>query len=284
MRMLITGASSGLGRQLLRAILARDVVEEAYCTVHRSPLDVADARIRPLSLDLRMPIDLGGLPPLDVAVHAAGLTHSADPGAYAAVNRDGTGRLAAALSRHGCRRMLYLSTRALGAACGAYGESKQEAERALASCGFESLVLLRPAEVYGAGREGIDAFLALARRWRIVPWLFGDRRIRFAPLHVSDFVRASVELLLSQAPGVRTVELCGPEVLTGTGLAFRLARQGVVPIPVFWPLVGPALGVLRAMGAAPGAPDQAARLLGPKSSERSSDGLPAPVHRFPGPR
>lgn len=282
MRLLMTGASSGLGRPLLQALLAEPWVESIACGVHRSDLPVSDARVRPFPLDLRSAVDLSAVGPIDLAIHLAGVTHSDDPAAYGALNRDGTGRLADALLRHGCGRLLFVSSRCLGADAGAYAASKREAEAGLSARPWEELTLLRPAEVYGAGREGIDRLLALARRRRVAPLLFGDARIRFAPIHVRDFVASCLVLVRTRRGGVRIVELCGPEILSGPQLGWRLVREGALPVPVWWPALRGVLALARRLGLRFVPPDQAARLTGGKSAERASPDVPPPRIRFPG--
>ena len=124
-------------------------------------------------------------------IHFAGVTHASDEQQYWKVNLEGTLRLAEAARENGCRRFVYISTRCATHGSGAYGESKLAAEQELQKLEWESLLIIRPAEIYGGGgNEGIDRMLAIARRWRIVPALFGDSNLQFAPMHVDDFTRS----------------------------------------------------------------------------------------------
>jgi UDP-glucose 4-epimerase len=272
--LLLTGASSGLGKGILPALSADSRVAEVWCAGRRP--SSAGGKTRFLSLDLEGPFDLAAIPgPLDLVVHVAGLTHSSDLARYDAVNREGTVNLARAARGMGCRRFAYFSTRCVGPRSGAYGESKKAAEDALRALEWERLLIVRPAEVYGAdGSEGIDFFIRLARRFHVVPMLCGDSRVSFAPIHAEDFQTLAAAAILAEREGVETLEAGGPEVLSGVALAWRLARRhGALPIPVFVPALAPLVG----LGLF--APDQLARLVGGKSAAASS----APgLRRFPG--
>ena len=117
---------------------------------------------------------------------------------------------------NGCRRFVYISTRCATHGSGAYGESKLAAEQELQKLEWKSLLIIRPAEIYGGGgNEGIDRMLAVARRWRIVPALFGHSNLLFAPMHVDDFSRLAAELIQQHDDGVRIENVCGPEDLNG---------------------------------------------------------------------
>jgi UDP-glucose 4-epimerase len=235
-------------------------------------------------LDLSGPVSLSAVPgPIDLTVHVAGLTHSSNPARYDAVNHEGTVKFARAAREKGCRRMVYFSTRCVGPGSGAYGESKKAAEDALRAMDWERLLIVRPAEVYGAGgTEGIDSFIRSASRRHIVPMLLGSSGISFAPIHAEDFTEIAIAAIFSPKNGVETLEARGPEVLDGVEVALRLARRyRALPVPVFVPALGFVGGAARLVGLNLFAPDQLARLTGGKSSGPLPAG-PAKLRRFPG--
>ena len=103
-----------------------------------------------------------------------------------------------------------------------------EADRRTRAAKFDwaSLLSIRPAEVYGANsNEGIDRMLTVAQQWRIIPALFGNSNLLFAPLHVDDFGRLAADLILQHREGVSIEHLCGPEDLSGIVLARRISRH-----------------------------------------------------------
>src|SRR5437660_5440123 len=169
MRVLFTGVSSAPGERVLSRLLDQADYSEIWCGVNRRDISVTHPKLRKLSLDLTANISLEPIPtPLDLVIHFAAVTHAVDEAAYWEVNLDGTKRLAEEAQALGCRRFFYVSTRCAAVGNGVYGESKLAAEEALKKMNWDSLLLLRPAELYGGGSlEGLDKFVSLAARLRV---------------------------------------------------------------------------------------------------------------------
>src|ERR1041385_2638373 len=212
MRILVTGASSPLAAGVMRRLLSNSDLE-LWCGRHRKDIPIADPRLHVINLDLES--DLGETlshASFDMGVHFAGVTHASDENQYWKINLDATIRLAEAVRKNGCRHFVYISTRCATRGSGAYGESKLAAEQELQKLDWQSLLIVRPAEIYGGGsNEGIDRMLATARRWRIVPALFGHRNLSFAPMHVDDFSKLTAELIQQHDAGIIIETVCGPE-------------------------------------------------------------------------
>ena len=256
-------------------MLAESDDREIWCARHQTELAVSDSRLHMIDLDLETDFDLQSLPaPLDLVVHFAAVTHARDPERYWNVNFRGTQRLAKAARARDCQRFVFISTRCATEGAGAYGESKLAAEVELKKLGWQSLVIIRPAEVYGGGgSEGIDRLIMLGRRYHVVPMLFGHQKIRFAPLHIDDFVTVTSELILAPRAGLFEAELCGPEDLSGSALACRIARRFVaLPVPLWWPLLKFWLRVSQGLGLNPSTPDQIERLVSTKTSAAKNAG------------
>jgi len=270
MRILVTGASSPLAVGVIgRLLLQSDV--EIWCGRHRKDIPLSDPRLHVIDLDLAS--DLSGvLSHFELVIHFAGVTHADDEQEYWKVNLEGTRRLAEAAYANGCRRFVYISTRCATQGSGAYGESKLAAEQELQKFDWQSLLIIRPAEIYGAGgNEGIDRLLAIARRWRIVPALFGDANLQFAPMHVDDFTTLTAELIQQHQNGVRIETICGPEDLSGLALASRIAKlHRALPLPLWWPAVAVGLKALHKLGFRIVKPDQLTRLTGKKTGTAAS--------------
>ena len=281
MRILVTGASSPLAVGVLRHLLLNSDLE-LWCGRHRKDIPLADPRLHVIDLDLESPDLSGALSRVDfdLVIHFAGVTHASDEQEYWNVNLAGTVRLVEAVRGNGCRRFVYISTRCATQGSGAYGESKLAAEQELQKFDWESLLIIRPAEIYGVGgNEGIDRMLAIARRWRIVPALFGDANLLFAPMHVDDFSRLAGELIQQQHEGVRIENMCGPEDLSGIALAHRIARRyHALPLPLWWPAVAVGLKALHKIGFAVVKPDQLTRLVGEKTG--TADNTKTTARRF----
>ena len=283
MRIIVTGASSPLAVGVLRRLLLNSDVE-LWCGRHQKDIPIDDPRLHVIDLDLES--DLSGLSRMqfDKVIHFAGVTHATDEQQYWKVNLEGTVRLAEATRENGCRRFVYISTRCATHGSGAYGESKLAAEETLQKFDWKSLLIIRPAEIYGGGgNEGIDRMLAVARRWRIIPALFGHSNLLFAPMHVDDFSRLAAELIQQHDDGVRVETVCGPEDLRGLTLAYRIAKRfRAVPLPLWWPAVAVSLKALHKLGFPIVKPDQLPRLI----SEKTGTAATAPtsfkaLRRFP---
>ena len=270
---LVTGASSPLAVGVLRQLLLNDDLE-LWCGRHRKDIPIADPRLHLINLDLES--DLSGAlseTHFDMVIHFAGVTHTSDEKQYWNINLDGTVRLVEATRKNGCRRFVYISTRCATQGSGAYGESKLAAEQELQRFEWASLLILRPAEIYGSGSsEGIDRMLEIARRWRIVPALFGDSNLRFAPMHVDDFSTIAAKLIQQHHEGIRIETVCGPEDLSGIALADRISKHyRALPLPLWWPVVAVILKVLNKLGLAIVKPDQLTRLIGDKTGTAESN-------------
>jgi nucleoside-diphosphate-sugar epimerase len=280
MRIFVTGASSSLAVGVMRQLLLHTDVE-LWCGRHRRDISLVDPRLHVIDLDLESDSSSLSRMQFDMVIHFAGVTHASDEQQYWKINLEGTRRLAEATHANGCRRFVYISTRCATQGSGAYGESKLAAEQELQKLEWESLLIIRPAEIYGVGsNEGIDRMLAVARRSRIVPALFGHSNLSFAPMHVDDFSKLTAELIQQHDSGVRIETVCGPEDLSGMELAFRIGkRYRAVPLPMWWPAVAFGLKALHKIGFEVVKPDQLTRLIGEKTgtAEITRDGL----RRFP---
>lgn len=279
MRILITGASSPLAVGVLRHLLLNADLE-LWGVRHRKDISITHPRLHVIDLDLEADVHASlSREQFDMVVHFAGVTHASDEQRYWDINLEGTVRLAEATRENGCRRFVYISTRCATPGSGAYGESKLAAEQELLKLEWDSLLIIRPAEIYGGGGdEGIDRMLGVARRLRIIPALFGHSNLRFAPLHVDDFSRIAAEMIQQPRDGVRIENVCGPEDLSGMVLAYRIGkRYRAVPLPLWWPVVSVGLKALHKMGVQIVKPDQLTRLIGEKTGSAAS----SEARRFP---
>ena len=279
MRILVTGASSPLAVGVMRQLLVNSDVE-IWCGRHRKDIPLADPRVRVIDLDLESDVtETLSRTSFDLVIHFAGVTHASDEQQYWKVNLEGTRRLAEATRAGGCRRFVYISTRCATHGSGAYGESKLAAEQELQKLEWQSLLIIRPAEIYGGGGgEGIDRMLTLARKLHVVPALFGDANLLFAPMHVDDFTKLAAELIQQHNHGVRIETVCGPEDLSGIALASRIAKHHrALPLPLWWPAVAISLKALHKLGIAIVKPDQLTRLTSQKTGTANSA---ASIHRL----
>jgi nucleoside-diphosphate-sugar epimerase len=281
--MLLTGASSPIAANVLQRLLV-DFDAEVWCSRHRNDVRISHPGVHTIDLDLESEMSVNSLRmPFDVVIHFAGLTHSLDEQKYWKINLEGALRLAKIVRAQGCRRFVYISTRCASPGSGAYGESKLAAEKELQKMDWKSLLVIRPAEIYGSeGHEGIDRMLEMACRLRIVPALWGHPNLNFAPIHIDDFSVFAAELIRRHEEGVRIENVCGPENLSGVKLAWRISkRYRAVPLPLWWPGVAVCLKVLHRAGIPIVKPDQLKRLVVKKTgTAEKSQTAPVPMTRF----
>lgn len=233
----MTGASGGLGAGLAERLAGRGLRVKALV---RSPsIAGLPGVMETVPGDLLDPGSYRGrLGDADVIVHLAALTHSARAREYFNVNVEGTRRLVeAALDEGFSGRFLLVSTRAVGAECGAYGESKLMAEEVVMSSGL-SWTIARPSEVYGCSRgEAVSSLVSLARRSLVVP-VPGKGRDRLSPVFVEDVLGALSSMTSLASARGKVYTLAGPEEMDYRELVHRVFRhygkRGVtVGVPYF---------------------------------------------------
>ena len=275
MRILVTGASSPLAARVVKELL-RMTDAEIWCAQHQREVHINDPSLRVVELDLESDAGVASLQNVhfDLVVHFAGVTHSDDESRYWKVNLEGTMRLAKVVRDKGCRRFVFVSTRCATPGSGAYGESKLAAEMQLQRLEWTSLLVIRPAEVYGGGgTEGLDQMLSLASRWHVVPAFWGNSGIRFAPIHIDDFTACAAAAIKNHDKGFRVIEASGPEELSGVSLAGRIVRRHfALPVPIWWPAFSLAVNGLRRLGMKLASPDQLNRLVSKKTAGGGGSG------------
>ena len=215
---LVTGAGGFVG-----AALCRRLVEAGYRvrgsgrSAPANPVPAVEYRING-EID-RSTDWTAALEGVEAVVHAAARVHvlrerAADPlAAYRRVNTQGTENLGRQAAAAGVGRLVFLSSVAAqraqqrsaeGTAASPYGQSKWEAEAALAGIAEQTgleVVTLRPPLVYGPGAPGhFDQLLRVLRRGLPLPIAAIDNRR--SVLYLGNLVDA-IELALTHpdAPG-----------------------------------------------------------------------------------
>ena len=227
---LVTGAGGSLGATLVPALQHDGWRVRAL--VHRRPVVAADECVPG---DVQDPGSLDAAAEgVDAVLHAAAVTHARAARRYVEVNVRGTEHVVRSARRAGVRRLLLVSSRALGEGGGAYSDSKRRSESVVLSAGLPTTIVRLP-EVYGAGsREGIDRIIAAARGGRPI-LIVGRGRDPISPVHVDDAVAALVRALAAPAAVAQTYTLAGPtltlhEVTEICRAAFG-SRSRVVRLP-----------------------------------------------------
>lgn len=261
MKILITGASSTLGKKLTSELLKTEQFSIRLLE-HRSPV-----------LKENCEVFQGGLHDIDslskacsevnTVFHLAALTHSSSGKAYFEINEEGTKNLITACKKNNVRRFIFVSSAAASEEGGEYGVSKLRCEELVRKSGLD-WVILRPSEVYGVNmEEGIGKLVAWVKRFPVIP-IIGDGSYFLSPVSVDDVVQVMVEVLRNDSIKKETLNLCGPEKMTMNELIDRLAQIQKVQIKkIFLPIwfVRAGIGVLSIFKSSLAFSDQIPRLL-----------------------
>ena len=261
MKILITGASSTLGKNLTSALLKTENFSIRLLE-HRSPVRKENCETFQSSLQ-----DIVGLDKacseVATVVHLAALTHSSSEKAYFKINEEGTKKLIAACKKNNVSRFIFVSSVAASEEGGHYGLSKLRCEELVEKSGLD-WVILRPWEVYGVKtEEGIGKLVAWVEKFPIIP-VIGDGSYFLSPVSVDDVVQVMVEILRNDSIKKENLNLCGPEKMTMNELIDRLAQIQKIQIKkLFLPIwfVRASVGVLSIFNSSIAFSDQIPRLL-----------------------
>ena len=237
MKCLVTGATGFVGRQLCRQLAGLGDPVVALSRVG-APLDDGATTV---ALDLaKCDPDAALLSGVEVVFHLAGIAHQqATEAAYQELNYRATLRLARAAAAAGVKCFVFLSSvKAMGAPTSrasrveeqctapgdAYGLSKWQAECALReafSASPMSVVILRPALVYGAAAKGNLRLLARGVQLGLPrPPGAGARSM----LGLQDLVDLLCAIAANPPPGVHTWIACDDQPYS-TRYIYDLLRE-----------------------------------------------------------
>lgn len=270
MRVLITGANGIIGQKLISKIPAADhdlrlLVREKEEFLFAPPADIFRGDL----------LDKSSLEAatknMETVIHLAGLTHTNEQELYYKINTLGTRNLLEACQKSQVNRFIFISSRAAGLNGGAYARSKFLAEEAVAKSNF-NWVILRLAEVYGAGEgEAIAKLIKIIKTGYFIP-IIGSGQFRLSPIFVDDAVAGILAVLKNPALSKKIYNLAGPEELTYNELVEQiLAETKLKRKKLFLPvaLVRMAAELFSRVGIKLFVKDQIPRLLSEKSSDIS---------------
>ena len=286
-RVLLTGASGFLGREVLRRLLESGS-EVVAVSRHPRPSQVPAGVIQ-VAADITGEGWQRWCEGCSAAIHLVGIIREAPRhrDTFDGAHRVGAERVVAACREHGLRRLVYVS--ALGArrdATTAYLRSKWQGEEVVRGSSL-AWTIVRPSVVFGPGAGFFTTLASAVRRLPVFP-IFGDGAYPLQPIAVGEVATALVAALGTDASEREVVELGGPEVLSYVEVVRRTAaalglRRSLVHLPV-----GLARLVVRLMQWVPGAPitpDQLTMLLAGSTCDTRAASLlfDPPRQRYEGP-
>lgn len=221
MNLLITGASSTLGKNLTSELLKIGKFSIRLLE-HHSPVPNEHCEI--FKGDLQNINNLvNACAGIDAVIHLAALTRSSLSKAYFNVNVTGTENLLAACQKNNVRRFIFVSSTAASEKGGEYALSKLRGEEKVKRSSLEWLII-RPSEIYGPNmEEGIGKLICWTKKFQFIP-IIGDGSYFLTPVYLDDIVNGIVEIVKNDSLTKKTLNLCGPEKITMNELVDRLAK------------------------------------------------------------
>lgn len=283
MNVFVTGGTGFVGAHLVKALLARN--DHVTAMVRRPALAERlgwGDRVRLVRGDLADEAALReGSAGADVVYHVAGQIAARNAAEFMACNRDGTANVLEAARDGGVRRVVFVSSLAVGgpttpghpidetrppAPVTDYGRSKLAAEVLVKAMPFE-WTIVRPPVVYGEWDRGTVTIFQLAKRG-FAP-VFGDGSQELSVIHAEDLAHSLIAAGTAGAAARRVYYAAHAEITTSRGLVLAAGRAigrtrppRILPVP---PLV--ARGVLWTAGTLAHLAGRATLLSADKSNE-----------------
>lgn len=192
---------------------------------------------------------------VDVVVNLVGILNEHGRASFRAVHKDLATKVIEAMRAQRVRRLLHMSSLAASAqAPSKYLRTKAEAEAQVrVSAATIDFTIFRPSVIFGERDTLTNRFAGLLRTTHgLLP--LARPGARFAPIHVDDVVEGFVRALADRSTVGKSLDLCGPDVMTLEQIV-RLTAQAanlpchILPLPDF---VAAMQGVV--MGMLPGKP------------------------------
>lgn len=219
MRVVVTGGTGFIGREIVGALLARGTGQVAVTSRDPAARDPWGGRVERVQAFAGDPVSLGrAYSGADVVVHAIQFPNHPveDPSrgrTYLEVDGHGTVAAVETARKLGVRRFVYLS----GAGAGQgrpepWFRAKDMAEAAIRASGLE-YALLRPSWIYGPRDRSLNRFVFFCRYLPLVP-VIGDGRTPVDPIFVGDVARCAAEAVQRPDTVAQALDLGGPQRLT----------------------------------------------------------------------
>ncbi len=210
MKVLVTGGSGFVGREIVRQLLAAGHTPRVLARgTRRSEAGIEIVRGSVLEPETLTAAVAG----CDTVIHLVGIISEIGPQSYERVHTEGTRNALAAAMAAGVSRWIQMS--ALGTrpdATARYHRSKWAAEEAVRANGL-AWTIFRPSLIYGPGDGFVNLFARMSR-WSPVLPVMGAGQCLLQPVAVEDVARCFVAALAQPSSVGRTYDLCGRERLS----------------------------------------------------------------------
>jgi len=167
---------------------------------------------------------------VDVVINLVGILNEHGRATFRALHKDLTTRVIEAMRAQRVPRLLHMSSLAAGAqAPSQYLRSKAEAEAQVrVAAATIDATIFRPSVIFGERDTLTNRFAGLLRLSHgVLP--LARPGARFAPIHVDDVVEAFMRALADRSTIGKSLDLCGPDVMTLEQLVRLTARAANLP-------------------------------------------------------
>lgn len=231
MKVLVTGATGFVGREIVRQLIAaghevRIIARNAgrgRLSVHTVAPRIQDGAQRTdapypapeviVGNVLQTDSLRGGAEGCDAVIHLVGIISEIGEQTFENVHLRATQNVLAEARRAGVKRWIQMS--ALGTrpnAASRYHQTKWSAEEAVRASGLD-WTILRPSLIYGPEDHFVNLFARMAR-WSPVLPVMGSGKSLLQPVNVENVARCFAGALTEPRSIGQTLDVCGPERLT----------------------------------------------------------------------
>jgi nucleoside-diphosphate-sugar epimerase len=242
MKILITGATGFIGRELVRQIAKSGRKADFCCLVRQDNEFLKSMGISTVKCDLLEREKLAScLNGFQAVIHLAGVVNAVGREFYTKNVLLTKNLLDACRTAH-VKRFVLISTAIVNSKVqGNYSKSKIEAERLVRESGLD-YVIIRPSVVYGEeDTKNIGGIVSLVRKLPVVP-ILGSGNYLLQPVYVVDVAKAILSAVSGKKASGRAYFIAGPKPVSFNCIVDLIARQlGVrrfkLHIPKFIPIL-----------------------------------------------
>ena len=233
----MTGATGGIGSKLIESLLSYDFKLYLLCRKKYNFFPQAK-NINIITGDLLEPGSYSNyLRNINIILHLGAVTYTNNKQLYYQVNTEATANLVKLSKINGIKRFIYISTVAIDDKGGYYSRSKKLAEDIVINSGLK-WVIIRSAEVYGiSNRDSIYRLIRIIEKLPFIP-IIGDGNQKIAPIFISDFISAIMQIINRADIKNKIYILAGPEEITCNQLIEKICIfKGFKKIKIKLPVI-----------------------------------------------
>ena len=222
----ITGGTGLIGRHLLEEMVKNEDISVIW-SLYRSQVPFVHEKIKWIKGDMDHLPEIPSSEKITKVIHAAALmeryTAKGDsPKRLYESNIRWTENMIAFCRRYEVNELIYFSSINVRLKhIGVYSRSKLQCEKLIRESGLKTKIV-RPALVYGKGKNGLTTLMHYIRSLPVVP-VFGNGRAKEQPIFVTDLAKLVICCMMDHQAS-ELVELCGKEPMEYDAMVRLMAQ------------------------------------------------------------